>query len=155
MTDDITFADLGHPGTAPLIGGLEAEYRSRYGALVDGELESVGPAEFRPPTGALLLLVHDDETLAGGALRRWSEGIAEIKRMWTAPAHRRRGHARRILAALEDVARGYGYRSVRLQTGDLQPEALALYAAGGYRRIPCYGRYVGEPRCVSFEKSLS
>jgi putative acetyltransferase len=75
--------------------------------------------------------------------------------MWTAPAHRRRGHARRILEALEDVARGYGYRSVRLETGDLLHSAIALYTAAGYRRIPGYGRYGDDPRSVSFEKALS
>ena len=113
------------------------------------------PAEFRPPTGAMLLIVENDETLAAGALRRWADGIGEIKRMWTASAHRRRGHATQILDALEDAARSIGYRSVRLETADIQYDAISLFAAAGYRRIPGYGHYAGEPRCVSFEKALS
>jgi GNAT superfamily N-acetyltransferase len=60
--------------------------------------------------------------------------------MWTAPSERRRGHARRVLAALEDAARARGYRAVRLETGRPQPEAVALYAGAGYAPITPYGR---------------
>jgi ribosomal protein S18 acetylase RimI-like enzyme len=150
----LTFADPDHPALTPLVGGLAAEYRRLYGALTDGELERHDPSEFRAPGGATLVIVEDDETLAGGALRRWDDGTGEIKRMWTAPAHRRRGHAQRILSALEDVAAAIGYRSVRLQTGARQHAAIALYTAAGYRRIPCYGHYAGNPLCLSFEKAL-
>ena len=74
--------------------------------------------------------------------------------MWTSPAHRRRGHGARVLAALEQAAVGLGYRAVRLETGALQAGAVALYEAAGYRRIPAYGRYAGHPHCISFEKAL-
>jgi GNAT superfamily N-acetyltransferase len=105
--------------------------------------------EFRPPTGALLLLVDGDETIASGALRRWADGVGEVKRVWTAPAHRRSGHGRRILAALEDAARRCGYRSLRIETDAWRDEAIALCTAAGYRSVPA-----AEPGCVSFEKSL-
>jgi len=104
---------------------------------------------------ATLVVVEGDETVAGGALRRWADGIGEIKRMWTAPGHRRRGHARRVLAALEDAARGCGYRSVRLETGVRQREAIALYLDVGYDPIDNYGRYAESELCVSFEKRLA
>lgn len=142
------------PRAAPLLDGLRAEYRRTYGDDVAGDLDAYDAAEFQPPTGTLLVLVAGGETVAGGALRRWADGTGEIKRMWTAPAHRKRGHGRRILTALEDVARGYGYRSVRLETGSLQVAAIEFYRSAGYRQIPVYGRYAGHPRCVCFEKQL-
>jgi GNAT superfamily N-acetyltransferase len=43
--------------------------------------------------------------------------------------------ARALLAALEDVARGLGYRIARLDTGSRQPHAQAFYEASGYRRV--------------------
>ena len=35
-----------------------------------------------------------------------------------------------------------------LETGDRQPEAIALYEAAGYERIPNFGHYRDEPGCV-------
>lgn len=150
----IVQAELGDPAAAPLLDGLAAEYTRLYGEGVSDELERYRAAEFRPPHGALLLLVDGRETVAGGALRRLAPGIGEIKRMWTAPEHRRRGHARRVLAALEDVAAARGYRAIRLETGTPQVGAADLYRAAGYRPIPGYGRYGANDWCLSFEKPL-
>jgi ribosomal protein S18 acetylase RimI-like enzyme len=143
------------PAVAPVLAGLDEEYRALYGATVEGELELYDASEFAPPLGAFLVLEASGETVAGGALRRLADGIGEIKRMWTAPAHRGRGHARRILGDLEAVASRYGYRALRLQTGDLQTAAIALYSSAGYRPIARYGRYRDEPRCLCFEKALA
>ena len=71
--------------------------------------------------------------------------------MWTHPAHRRRGHAMTVLAALEAAAGDAGYHTVRLETGPAQPEALALYERVGYRRIPTFGRYRDA---IAFERPL-
>ncbi|MEA2272469.1 MAG: hypothetical protein QOI98_1177, partial [Solirubrobacteraceae bacterium] len=61
-----------------------------------------------------------------------------IKRMYVLPEARSRGHARRLLVALEDAARALGYARVRLDTGREQPHAQALYESAGYRTIPDY-----------------
>jgi len=150
----IAQTDPGSPAAAPLVRSLEAEYRALYGEAVARELSWDAAAEFCPPTGAFLLATAGTETIAGGALRRWSEGVGEIKRMWTNPAHRGQGHARRILTALEHVAAGYGYRAVRLETGYLQTAAIALSCSSGYRCIPGYGRHAADARAVGFEKTL-
>ena len=42
-----------------------------------------------------------------------------------------------------------------LETGQKQPEAIALYTKSGYRIIPNYGQYVGVESSVCFEKKLS
>jgi ribosomal protein S18 acetylase RimI-like enzyme len=143
------------PAVAPVLAGLDEEYRALYGAAVEGELELYNASEFAPPLGAFLIVESGGATVAGGALRRLADGVGEIKRMWTAPAHRGRGHARRVLGDLEAVAARYGYRALRLQTGDLQAAAVALYHSAGYRSIARYGRYRDEPRCLCFEKLLA
>jgi GNAT superfamily N-acetyltransferase len=147
---------LDDPAVAPLIESLAEEYRRRYGAILDGEMSAYEAAEFAPPVGTFLIAQVDGETVAGGGLRRAAEGIAEIKRMWTAPAHRGRGYARRVLAALEHAAAGLGYHTVRLETGSLQTAALALYATAGYVAVtePWGGHYDDDPRWRGFVKRL-
>jgi GNAT superfamily N-acetyltransferase len=143
-----------HPAAAPLLAGLRQEYQTVYGPEVAAELDAYSPYEFFPPAGAFLVLECDGITVAGGALRRLEPGVGEIKRMWTAPAHRGRGHSRRVLAALEHAAVRRGYHTVRLQTGTLQAAAIGLYETAGYEPTGHWGRYVDDPRLLSFEKRL-
>lgn len=70
--------------------------------------------------------------MAGGAFRRYDEVTAELKRIWTHSAHRRRGLARRVLDELEREITARGYRRIYLTTGPRQPEAKGLYLATGY-----------------------
>ncbi|HXY44214.1 MAG TPA: GNAT family N-acetyltransferase, partial [Acidimicrobiales bacterium] len=62
----------------------------------------------------------------------------EIKRVWTSPAHRRRGLAHAVLDAIETAAAEAGYARACLETGPSQPEAVAFYEKRGYRPIPLY-----------------
>jgi putative acetyltransferase len=36
----------------------------------------------------------------------------------------------------------------------MQPEAVGLYESAGYRKIPRFGEYVGNPFSLCFEKRL-
>jgi ribosomal protein S18 acetylase RimI-like enzyme len=74
--------------------------------------------------------------------------------MFTAPAARGRGLARRMLAAVEESARAAGCSRLILETGDKQPEAIALYESSGYQRIEDFGYYKDEPDVLSFAKPL-
>ena len=58
--------------------------------------------------------------------------------MYVVPERRNRGIARALLGGAESRARDLGYTKVRLDTGALQPTALALYERAGYRRIDPY-----------------
>ena len=74
--------------------------------------------------------------------------------MFTMPAARGRGVARRLLAAIEESARADGFRRVILETGDRQPEAIALYESLGYVRIPDFGYYKGHEGVLSYARRL-
>lgn len=87
---------------------------------------------FREQGGAWVVLYDDREPVACAGLRELEPGVAEIKRMFVTPRARGRGHARRLLAELEEIARDAGQRSMRLFTTDMLPEAMALYASAGY-----------------------
>ncbi|MGI8848527.1 MAG: GNAT family N-acetyltransferase [Candidatus Dormibacteria bacterium] len=143
---------LTDPLVQPLINGLTQEYERRYG--VNDEMAAYEPASFDPPGGYFVVLERGGRTAAGGGFRRLDQRTAEIKRMWTDPDQRRRGHGRRVLASLEDEASRQGFARLRLETGTAQPEAIALYASAGYVQIPGYGRYQDSPDSLSFEKAL-
>ncbi|MFC8088816.1 GNAT family N-acetyltransferase [Streptomyces sp. NPDC057301] len=117
----------------PLLRELGDEYSRRYGRDAHAELARYPDEEFTAPHGGvLLLLVEAGEPVAGGAFRRYDATTAELKRIWTHSAHRRRGLARRVVAELEREASVRGYRRVYLTTGPRQPEARGLYLAAGY-----------------------
>ena len=127
----------GDPRTQALLDGLHHEYVDRYGPEVGAEEMAQHPVDdFTPPSGAIGLLLEDGATVAGGAFRRHDDVTAELKRVWTAPGHRRRGLSRRVLAELERLAAAVGYRRILLTTGNRQPEARALYRGSGYTLLP-------------------
>ena len=90
-----------------------------------------------------------------GGLRPIEPGLVEIKRMFVRPAERGQGFSKLILQALEDEARAIGAERVVLETGVAQPESIGLYERSGYRAIPCFGAYAGEPLSRCFERCLT
>ncbi len=142
------------PLVAPLLRELGDEYATRYGKDAHAELARYPAEDFAPPHGVLLVLLRDGEPVAGGAFRRYDETTAELKRIWTSSAHRRRGLARRVVAELEREAAARGYRRIHLTTGPRQPEARGLYLATGY--TPLFDT-TADPETIGplpFEKHL-
>lgn len=130
---------------------LSAEYVARYGG---DDATPVEPDEFAPPRGRFLVLTDDGVPVASGGVRLVDAGVAEIKRMYVEPVHRRQGLARKLLAELESSARQLGAGRVVLMTGLQQPEAIALYEATGYQPGETYGVYACAPDARFFAKPL-
>jgi GNAT superfamily N-acetyltransferase len=126
------------PLAQPLLTELAAEYAQRYDSTPQNVLtwlRGSPAAEFAPPDGGLLVGVLDGVPVTGGAFRRYDADTAELKRIWTDRAYRRRGYATALVAELEAEIAVRGYRRVYLMTGNRQPEAEALYHATGYTRL--------------------
>ncbi|WP_370085621.1 GNAT family N-acetyltransferase [Streptacidiphilus sp. MAP12-16] len=145
------------PLVQPLLEELEREYSTRYPspAGARSELERYPADEFAPPHGLLLLLLEQGSPVAGGAYRRYDERTAELKRIWTHSAHRRRGLARRVVSELEREAAERGYSRIYLTTGPRQPEARGLYLVTGY--TPLFDT-AADPETIGplpFAKSLT
>ncbi len=129
----VTRVMVSDPRVEPLLRELGDEYSSRYGKDAHAELARYPDDEFTAPHGGLLLLLLErGEPVAGGAFRRYDSTTAELKRIWTHSAHRRRGLARRVVDELEREAGAGGYQRIYLTTGPRQPEARGLYLATGY-----------------------
>jgi GNAT superfamily N-acetyltransferase len=152
VTDiEIRVARFDDPDVQKLVADALADLAARYGG--SGDDTPVSPSDFAPPAGVFLVAVQDGELIGCGGWR--SHGAdAELKRMYTAPAARGRGVARQVLAALEESARSHGRRRLILETGDRQPEAIALYTRSGYALIDNFGYYRDEPGVLSFGRNL-
>ena len=98
----------------------------------------VDPAALTPPRGLLLVARLHAEPIACGALKLPPGEPAEIKRLWVAPAARRLGVARRVLAELEARARQAGAEVVRLDTNRALRAATSLYRSAGYIEVPAF-----------------
>ncbi|SCL20283.1 GNAT family N-acetyltransferase [Micromonospora inyonensis] len=137
-----------------LVRATMADLGTRYGG--SGDETPVDATEFEPPDGTFLVAYLDGEPVGCGGWRSHGDTgeVAEVKRMYTAPAARGRGVARAVLAAVERSARERGRKRIVLECGDRQPEAIAMYEAAGYERIPNFGYYRDAPGCVSFGRTL-
>ncbi|BCW37967.1 N-acetyltransferase [Arthrobacter sp. StoSoilA2] len=147
------------PRVRPLLDELAVEYDTRYGTLFGTggaaeELNRYPAEEFAAPHGALIIIQENGESVAGGAFRRFDEHTAELKRIWTHSAHRRRGLARRVLTELENEARRRGYRKLYLTTGPRQPEARNLYLATGYKALFDLAADPEDIKHLAFSKDL-
>jgi GNAT superfamily N-acetyltransferase len=152
VTDiEIRVARFDDPDVQKLVADALAELAVRYGG--SGDDTPVAPSDFSPPSGAFLVAEADGELIGCGGWRTHGED-AELKRMYTAPSARGRGVARRVLAAVEESARAHGRRRLILETGDRQPEAIALYTTSGYDLIDNFGYYRDEPGVLSFGRPL-
>ncbi len=132
----MAFEAAGH-----LTGPMVAEMSARYGGDAASPADS---SDFLPPYGLFLVASVEGTDVACAGLRRLKQGVGEIKRMYVAPEARGRGIARSLLRALLEHARGAGLTEVWLETGTLQPEAIALYISEGFTPIEKYGYYKDE-----------
>ncbi|HEY0055913.1 MAG TPA: GNAT family N-acetyltransferase [Pedobacter sp.] len=68
----------------------------------------------------------NDRAVGCGAIKTFSEGVVEIKRMFVVKEHRGKGIAKKILAELENWAIELNSQKCILETGKSQPEAITF-----------------------------
>jgi GNAT superfamily N-acetyltransferase len=137
------------PGTdeaRELIRELDKDLAALYPGM---PINGIDVAEFERAGGYFLIAKEAGHAVGCGAFRPLDDRCAEIKRMFVRRGARRRGIGRQILRHLEEEIRRRGFRSIVLETGCDNSEALALYESEGYFPIPPYLGYVGSPisRC--------
>lgn len=153
------YVDWHDPHAVALRDSLDSEMTDRYAGRHDGVPDFAERAKIAfaiDPSTILETIVIDDEegeTVAHAALRQLGDQF-EAKRVIVAPGHRGSGLGRMLMAAVERAALDRGATSVILQTGDRQPDAVAMYEKLGYRRIPIYEPYTVIENSMCFEKTF-
>jgi GNAT superfamily N-acetyltransferase len=115
------------------VGWAEATYGS-----YDRDAAPAHPHEIAPPGGVFLVAWDGEEPVGSAALKRLDEHTGEVKRVHVADGARRRGAGKALMERLEEEGRALGYDRLRLDIGDRQPEAMAMYRDLGYAEIPDY-----------------
>jgi len=130
------------PGLVETARGLFREYAEAIGTDLEyqgfsGELAAL-PSPYVPPRGALLIAQAGPEVAGCVAMRRLTDDVAEMKRLYVRPGFRSFGLGRRFVEAIVEIARDVGYRELRLDTLASMEAAHALYLRLGFVEIPPY-----------------
>ena len=106
-----------------------------------GDIEDVR-GEYIDPGGEFLVAERGDRVVGMGGLRVDNEE-GELHRMRVARDCQREGVGSRLLAALEEAARGRGVAHLYARTACRQDAAVAFYPANGYEQVDTetYGEY--------------
>jgi putative acetyltransferase len=115
----------------------------------------LGVDDLERPGVTVFVARADGELLGMTALVDRGDGTAELKRMFVLPPARGLGVGAALIRALEERAASDGIHTVQLETGPLQPDAIRLYERCGYGLIPNFGKYVGDPNSVCYERALT
>ena len=108
----------------------------------------------RAPSVRFFIARSAGQALGCAALVSGEGGEAELKRMFVTAAARGLGVGRALLQAVEAAARQAGIRTLLVETGHLNTQALGLYRASGYRDRGVFGDYDDNGVSVFMEKSL-
>ncbi|MBP6732199.1 MAG: GNAT family N-acetyltransferase [Chitinophagales bacterium] len=96
----------------------------------------------------------DGLPVACGAFKPYADRVVEVKRMFVLPQRRGHGLGHLVLNELERWAGELNYTQCILETGKMQPEAIALYTKAGYHITPNYGQYEGVENSVCMAKKI-
>lgn len=160
-------ADWLDPRILTLRTAMDAEMSALYSdslAVRSPELQDLLGAAFavEPVSIVATVLATIDGVVVGQAgLRPWpvgalaAGGVLEVKKVFVDEAFRGRGVSRLLMGELEAIATELGATSLILQTGDLQPAAIALYESLGYERIPPYPPFELMDNALCYEKRVT
>lgn len=107
---------------------------------LDAELADLR-GKYGPPEGKTLLAVRDGQVSGGVAYRDLHDGSCEMKRLFVPDRFQGHGTGRLLCHALIAAATADGYGLMRLDTGYLNSEAIAMYESMGFRECPPYHEY--------------
>lgn len=118
----------------------------------DEELQSL-ETMYGPPDGGIVLCKQDNEFIACVAIRKFADGIAELKRMYVQPSYQHSGIGKTLMENSIELAIACGYKKIVLDTLNDMTPAIRLYKKYGFAEIPAY-YHNPNATVVYFEKVL-
>lgn len=120
-----------------LIELIAAAYAEHPGCVLDLpgiDADLAAPATAAARTGSRWWVVEDDGRIVAGigAGPLSPDGLVELKRLYVAKSHRRRGVAAALVGLVEQRARDVGARAVELWSDTRFADAHRLYGRLGY-----------------------
>lgn len=91
-----------------------------------------------PPESIFHIVEQQGQPIGMGGIRRVRDGVCEMKRVYIRDVVRGQGLGRALTERLIADARGFGYRTMLLDTAPTLTAAIALYERLGFARIPPY-----------------
>jgi len=111
------------------------------------------PGDYVQPTGCLLLAIYKGQSVGCVGLRKLSDGVCEMKRLYVREQFRGLGIGRALAEAVIEEARKIGYNNMRLDTVPSMDVARALYVSLGFKQTSPY-RYNPIEGAVFMELTL-
>lgn len=147
---DISLASPRQPESIKLIAELDAYLGTLYPAEAN-HLMDIASLE---QSNVRFYLAHVGREAVGCIALVTLDGYGEIKRMYVAPAWRKRRIAQALLdRAIRDVER-LGIGSLKLETGAKQTAALQFYERAGFKVCAAFGDYFSSTLSICMERAL-
>ncbi len=103
----------------------------------DEELQSL-KTMYNSTDGGIILCKENNAFIACVAIRKITNDIAELKRMYVQPAHQHKGIGKMLLEKAITLAASCQYKYIRLDTLNNMTPAINLYKKYGFYEIPAY-----------------
>ncbi len=102
-----------------------------------------------------IVVYEDQKPAGGGAIRKYDDNTAELKRVFVHNEYQGRGIGSRLVSLLMEWAAELGYQRMILETGELLAESCAVYKKLGFGVIPNYGPYADMPESLCMARDLN
>ena len=116
---------------------VESDWAEQFRQRFEAEVDSL-PGEYVAPKGCLLLAEYRGKKTGCVALRKVSEVVCEMRRLYVKRELRGLGIGKALVKAVIERARELGYHCMRLDTNRLLEAATGLYVSLGFEAVsPC------------------
>ena len=93
---------------------------------------------YSSPDGGYIYLKRGEEIAGGVAFRVFGPGICEMKRLFVYPHFQGLGFGKLLSESIIQMAKGYGYKKMRLDTIEKLNNAIQIYKKLGFYEIEKY-----------------
>jgi putative acetyltransferase len=140
------------PEAQQMLDELWREIQSRY------HFQSPNMIRFEDFTGqrsAFWLALNHEKPIGSIALKPLTDESCELDAMYVIPSYRGKHVAADLMTTAENFMRMHGFETVKLRTGEPQPEAIKFYLKTGFKPIASFGKWKDDPTARCFEKRLT